>query len=196
MPNLYINNIGSIKFSGKDAATVPTPETGDSTFFLDSVTGDFVSKSDTGIVSYPVKIVILQSDVINNNVVANTLADVTGLSFSVVAGLRYKFKFTIRFTSAASTTGSRWTINGPATTFLQYRSQYTLSATSVTTNELSAYNVPAAANASSVVAGGLAIIQGIIKPSANGNIIARFASEITASAITAKAESFVEYQIY
>lgn len=57
-----------------------------------------------------------------------------------------------------------------------------------------AYDSPAACNATSVVAQNLAIIEGIIKPSQNGTIIARFASEVSGSAITAKAGSVCYYQ--
>lgn len=139
--------------------------------------------------------VVLGSDVINNNAVANTIADVTGLSFAVVSGTTYYFKFMIWYTSAATTTGSRWSINGPTTTNLAYRSQYSLAATTWTTNNAVAYDTPAASNnTSSATTGNTAIIEGYITPSANGTVIARFASEISASAITAKAGSIVTYQ--
>jgi hypothetical protein len=140
--------------------------------------------------------VVLGADVINNNAVANTIQDVTGLSFSVTGGNTYWFKFIIQYTAAATTTGSRWSINGPATpTMLSYNSEYTLTATSATRNAmLQANDLPAASNATSVVAMNMAIIEGIIKPSGNGTVIARFASEITASAITAKAGSVCYYQ--
>jgi hypothetical protein len=140
--------------------------------------------------------VVLGADVINNNAVANTIQDVTGLSFSVTGGNTYWFKFVIQYTAAATTTGSRWSINGPATpTMLSYQSEYTLTATTATRNAmLQAYDLPAASNATSVVAMNMAIIEGIIKPSGNGTVIARFASEITASAITAKAGSVCYYQ--
>lgn len=139
----------------------------------------------------------LPSDVINNNASANTIADVTGLSFAVSANVTYRFKFFIVYSSAATTTGSRWSINGPATTFMHYRSTYTVNAGSESINSgNAAYNVPAAANASSLATGNIAIIEGIIRPSAGGTVIARFASEISASAITAigSGRSFVEFQ--
>jgi len=139
----------------------------------------------------------LANNVVNNNATPNTLADVTGLSFDFTANTTYAFKFFIVYSSAATTTGSRWAINGPATTFMNYRSHYTLSATSITNNAgLSAYNTPSGASASSLTSNNIAIIEGIIRPSANGTVIARFASEITASAITAVAsgKSYVEYQ--
>lgn len=133
-------------------------------------------------------VVVLGGDVINNNAVANTIADVTGLSFAVTAGQTYWFEFIIPYTSAATTTGSRWAINGPASpTMLAYRSEYTLTATSLTNNSASAYDTPSAASASSLTAGNIATIWGIITPSSDGTVIARFASEVLSSAITAKA---------
>lgn len=133
-------------------------------------------------------VVVLASDVVNNNAVANTIADVTGLSFAVTAGETYWFEFTIPYTAAATTTGSRWAINGPAApTLLNYTSEYTLAATTKTLNNATAYDIPAASSATSLTAGNMATVWGIIKPSGNGTVIARFASEVSSSAITAKA---------
>lgn len=137
--------------------------------------------------------VVLASDVTNNNATANTLADVTGLSFAVTSGTRYWFEFFIRYTSAAATTGSRWSVNGPTTSELNYDSTYTLTTTTRTLNNNTAYDLPAASNATSVVAGNLATIRGILLPTANGTLIARFASEVASSAIVAKAGSYVRY---
>lgn len=135
----------------------------------------------------------ITADVVNNNAVANTIADVTGLSFAVTSGQRYWFRFTIPYTSAATTTGCRFTIDGPAFTNLQYTSKYTLTATTETTNYATAYNIPAASNASSLTTGNIAIIEGMILPSANGTVIARFASEVASSAITAMRGAVVQY---
>lgn len=138
----------------------------------------------------------ITSDVVNNNASANTLQDVTGLNFQVVAGQMYTFEFIIVYTSQATTTGSRWSINGPTQNLLHYRSEYTLTATSRTFNEgLTGYNVPAAANASSLTTSNMAVITGVIRATANGTVTARFASEVSNSAITAKAGSYVEFKI-
>lgn len=137
-----------------------------------------------------VTIVTLGSDVVNNNGTANTIADVTGLSFSVTSGVTYNFRALIVYTSAATTTGSRWSVNGPATTLLAYSSQYALTATTNTFSNAVAYNIPAASNTTSAsTTGNIAIIEGIITPSASGTVIIRFASEVANSAITAKAGS-------
>ena len=129
-----------------------------------------------------------------------TMTDVTGLSFAVLSGVTYEFEFFIIYTAGASTTGSRWSINGPSTTFLHYQSDYSLSTTSQTTNRgLSSYDVPSTANTSSAATGSnTAMIKGVIKPSANGTLIARFCSEISggAAAIVAKAGmSFLKYRV-
>jgi hypothetical protein len=140
------------------------------------------------------QMVVLTSDVTNNNATANTIADITGMSFPVISGGTYYFKFIINYTSAITTTGSRWAISGPTFTSVNYSSRYTLTATTETVNYSLAYNMPAAANATSLTVGNTAIIEGIVKPSANGNVIGRFASKIANSAITAKAGSVLYWQ--
>lgn len=140
---------------------------------------------------------ILGTDVINANATANTIADVTGLSFPVLTGELYWFRFDIVYDAAATTTGSRWSINGPGSpTRLCYTSEYSLAATTTTRNANNiSYDLPAAANASSgSTTGNQAVITGIIQPSSDGNVIARFASEVISSAITAKAGSRVQWQ--
>jgi hypothetical protein len=139
---------------------------------------------------------VLASDVVNNNATANTIQDVTGLSFPVISGKTYWFNFQIQYSAAATTTGSRWSINGPTTTRLNYLSEYSLTTTTTTrTAQNTAYDLPAASNASSATTGGnWAVIEGMITVSADGNVIARFASEVASSAITALAGSVVYYQ--
>jgi hypothetical protein len=124
---------------------------------------------------------------------AATFTDCTGLSFAVTSGTRYNFRTTIWYTSAATTTGSKWAINGPATTNMAYKSTYTLTATSVTTNFATAYDIPSSANATSLTAGNIAILEGTILPSANGTVIVRFATELDGNAVVCKAGSTLEW---
>lgn len=141
-------------------------------------------------------LVALTADVANASATANTMQDVTGLSFAVTAGQSYWFRASIQYTAAATTTGSRWSISGPASpTFLSYRSEYALTTTTNTVNEgLSAYDSPAASNATSAATGAnTAIVEGVIRPSSNGNVIVRCASEVASSAITAKAGSLLQW---
>jgi hypothetical protein len=141
-------------------------------------------------------VVALTADVTNVNATANTMQDVTGLSFAVTLNQTFWFRASIAYTAAATTTGSRWSINGPASpTLLSYKSEYSLTTTTNTINEgVAAYDSPAAASASSAaIAANMAIIEGIIRPSSSGTVIVRFASEIAASAIVAKAGSLLEW---
>lgn len=141
-------------------------------------------------------LVVLAADVTNNNATANTIADITGLSFPVTAGEGYFFRAVIDYTAAATTTGARFSVSGPAApTRLAYRSNYSLTATTETVNSgLTAYDLPAACNASSAnAAGNTAIVEGQIAPSANGTVVMRFASEVASSAITAKKGSVLEW---
>lgn len=124
------------------------------------------------------------SSVINSNASANTLANITELGFAVIPGT-YRFRFVIRYDAALTTTGARFTVNGPTTSALTYRSLYTLTATTETPNHgLTAYNLPAAANATSLTTGNMAIIEGIATFTAAGTLLPRFASEVSSSAIT------------
>lgn len=188
-PNPTIANSGVTATTYGSATQVPV--------FAVSADGRITSVTNTTITAGPTR-VTLTNDVTNSNVTPNTIADVTGLQFPVVNGLTYKFAFYIVYSSAATTTGSLWTINGPTFSSLAYTSQYNATSTSATTNNgMGAYDLPATSNAGSASTGSsnTAIIQGIIIPSANGNVIARFASEITNSAITAKGFlCYVEYQ--
>lgn len=135
--------------------------------------------------------IVLGVDAVNAHATANTLQDISGLWFDVVPGGIYEFEFDLVYTSAATTTGSRWSINGPASpTSLIYDSTYQLSTTAWTENlSQTAYDQPADSNASSGFTGAQnrALIKGTIIPSAVGRVVGRFASEVSGSAITIKA---------
>jgi hypothetical protein len=75
-------------------------------------------------------------------------------------------------------------------------SEYSLAATTTTRNPNNiAYGLPAASNASSgSTTSNRAIVEGMITASADGDVIARFASEVAGSAITALAGSVVYFQ--
>jgi hypothetical protein len=138
-------------------------------------------------------VITLSTDIINNNATANTLEDVIGLAFDVTAGITYRFYALIPYTSAAANNGSRWTINAPASSMLNYVSRYTLSATTETVNYANAINLPSACNNNSTLNANIAIIEGVLKPTANGTVQIRFASEGANTAITAKAGATLEY---
>jgi hypothetical protein len=144
------------------------------------------------------QISVLSLDVTNANVVANTMQDVTGLSFSILNGKLYEFEFNIQYTAALTATGSRWGVNASAgaATNLSLVSEYSLTTTTTTRNALiQAFDSPAATNATSATTGNnWANIKGVIRATADATLIARFASETTLSAIVAKAGSTVKWR--
>ncbi len=131
---------------------------------------------------------------------AQAFADVTALSFAVAANTRYEFRFFIEFTSAALSTGSKWSINGPASPDkVLYIAEWTNGVGSWSVRTQNGYDQGVSGVGSVTGAGdaNIARIQGILDTgAASGTLIARFASEIAASAITAKATwSYVEYRV-
>lgn len=134
--------------------------------------------------------------VMNANVTnaTNSFADVTGLSFPVVAGT-YHFKFTIPYTSAATATGSKWSINGSvAATRLNYTCLWTKAATTNQIYNATAYNT-GSASSTSLTNGNVCLIEGIAVFTSSGTIIARFSSELNSgsSTITALSGATVVY---
>jgi hypothetical protein len=179
-------NLASPTFTGTPAA--PTAAVGTNTTQL-ATTAFVMSNKATRLV--------LGADEVNNNAVANTLEDITALQFPVTAGNIYKFRIIIPYDADVNTTGSRWTINGPTATWVRYWSTYSIDATTPFIRFSGAYNLSASATASTGAAGaayGIAIIEGMVAPSASGNITPRFASEVANSAITALAGAYVEYE--
>lgn len=106
--------------------------------------------------------------------VAATNTAITGLSFYVVAGQTYKFKFIVNYTCGATTAGSAWAVNGPAATAIAYTvTQATAaSATLVTTSVgvIGAASSPGTGNAVGTN-GNIAILEGVVTPSASGTLI-------------------------
>jgi hypothetical protein len=108
---------------------------------------------------------------------ASSAADTTLVTAaSVPVGIAtYRFEFFAVYSVASTAAGTRWTLDGPAAEFVVYTSRYSLSATATTTNNCNAYSLPAGANASSAD-GNICMIDGIVKPTANGTLSVQFAS--------------------
>jgi len=117
-----------------------------------------------------------------------TPTDVPGLTFNLVAGRRYYFRFMGRFRSAATTTGVGFTFSGPAVNFTHWWLQAQQAAAG--TDQM--YQNTAAALATVLVSTGVVAantdylwqVEGIIEPSANGTLQLRCRSEVNASQIT------------
>lgn len=131
------------------------------------------------------------TDVANAHATPDTLADITGLTIAVTAGDSYRFRFVAGYTSAATTTGARFTINGPAMTSINFVSRWTLTATTEYFFYASAL-LGGTVQATSLAAGNMVVIEGVCKPSADGTLAVQFSSEITVSAITVLAGATFE----
>lgn len=124
---------------------------------------------------------------------STTLANLSGLSFSVAASGVYIFDALLFYDSGATTTGAKFTLTGPSSpTALHYSVRQTLSASTAQTQSLSTYD-SAAATTTSLVTGNVCQIQGRIEPSVSGTVQLRFATEIAGSAITVYSESLLQW---
>lgn len=144
--------------------------------------------------SSPVTVVTLGADVTNNNAVADTLQDATGLSFAVTSGTMYRFMAHIAYTISGAGFGSRWTLNGPALTRGGWMVTTALTAGgAATTNFQNAYNSGVVSSSSPGTDNNLATVEGYVLPSASGTLIVRFSSEGASTSLTAKAGSTIVY---
>jgi hypothetical protein len=125
---------------------------------------------------------------------SQNFADVTNLSFSVISGRTYKFKIFCQFDVTNISTGTRWAVNGPTFTRLFYSVLWT-SGTGLQSNvAFNTYDATTASGASNFTTNNCAIIEGIVVPSANGTLSARFACELIITSVTCKAGSYIEFE--
>jgi hypothetical protein len=138
--------------------------------------------------------VVLGSDVVNNNGTADTMQDITGLSFPVSANSTYYFKFMITFDAAATGTGSGWSINTGATlTNTGFYVTHGSNGSATNTRWQNTLDGHLVSSTSVFTASNYCIIEGYIKCSTSGTVIGRFSSEVASSAITVKAGSMLWY---
>ena len=127
----------------------------------------------------------------------NAYANVTGLSFPVTAGLTYTFRFVCTYEVSSTAYGTAWAIDGPTNSYLSYYSQWSPTTGGGVFNtrlNLTAYDGAAATGTTSAATGNIAIIEGVITPTANGTVIARFSTDATVGGtVTCKVGSTVEY---
>jgi hypothetical protein len=138
----------------------------------------------------------LAADVSNSTV---TLADVTGLGFAMAVSTDYDFEFFVPFQTAALTTGLALALNGPGTpTLLAYRVEVPISASASVLRFGNTYNAEALGTAVDAVSvPRFALIQGVVRNGVTaGTLIARFRSEVAASAVVVKAGALVRWQTF
>lgn len=122
-----------------------------------------------------------------------TLADVTGLSFSVTSGTVYYFLFQCVFQSTSTSVGLKAGLTFPAVTTFASTVKTVMSAAGVS----SEYSGPISASGGSVAATAvpvantnyLSTIEGVIVPSASGTLQVQFAAHTTGATVTLKANS-------
>src|SRR4029453_14880078 len=91
---------------------------------------------------------------------ATTFADITGLSFALSANTDYYFRFVLPHSSAASTTGIRFAVNGPTSpTALRVGGVIPLSATGANYGSQTAYDTAIFATTTGATAQVMSIIK-------------------------------------
>jgi hypothetical protein len=134
----------------------------------------------------------LSANTVNSTV---TLANVNDLRLPVIANKFYWFRFVIRYQSASTATGAFFSISGPATNYLNFSVQSSNAATNIINfPNGNNYDGGTLAGASANNPNLRCIIEGMIEPSADGNVVPRFRSETAGSAITCISGSFVEWE--
>lgn len=126
-----------------------------------------------------------------------TLADVTGLGFTVAASTDYEFEFLIPFQTAALTTGMALAVNGPGSpSMLAVELRVPISTSTEVIRHTNAYNTEALGTAVDAInAPRLATIRGVLRNgSTAGTLTARFRSEVAASAVVVRAGAMVRWQ--
>lgn len=135
----------------------------------------------------------ITSDTSSNT--TTTLANANGLLFAVKDGVYYKFKFMVLYRSAATTTGIILSVTIPNVTEFIAIADVPVSTVAAGTAKIIRGDI--IASATKVTGTGtptttqsyLAEINGMILPSADGNVQVQFASEVAASGVTIKAGS-------
>lgn len=124
------------------------------------------------------------------------MTNVTSLSFAVGAGVIYKYRFHILYTSAASATGLKVGLTYPAVTTASAVVQIPSGNDGTGSQYQGTINTSgdavAATGTSAATSVHYASIQGVIIPSANGTVQLQAASEVNGSNIVISAGSFVE----
>lgn len=127
------------------------------------------------------------------------LSDVTGLTISVGSGSVYKIRYTILYTSAATSTGLRLSLVYPsvsaATAVAKIPVQSEGTDATYTGHITSSANVVASAGTPTAGEVYMATVEAVVVPSANGTVVLRAASAVDSSAITVLVGSFAEITV-
>ena len=135
----------------------------------------------------------------NQNFNSTTVADVTGLSYAVTAGVTYKYKFYVLYTSAAVGTGLKLGVSYPAATVASANARIAYAGDGGNSYyEGSLTSATDSVTATAVAATGtvyVAYVEGVLVPSANGTLQLRAGSETNGTNVTVQTNSFVEVTV-
>ncbi len=128
---------------------------------------------------------------------STTLANATNLSFAVVSGNVYRYKFHIMYTAALATTGARFGLTYPAVNSSAGMANIPSGADGtgayfqglINTSGDSVLTTASPAATPTVL---FATVEGVIHPSANGTVQLQAATEVNASSVIIRTGSFVE----
>lgn len=123
-------------------------------------------------------------------------ADVTGLSFPVLAGKIYRFRAVVVVTTNATTTGIGLGVNGPTMTSLWWRTHIPTTTSTDTIAHGTALDTYTASTDSASTTGNVCIVEGVCQPSADGTVVIRNKSEVAvASGNVVKTGSTIEWHL-
>jgi hypothetical protein len=148
--------------------------------------------TDAVVVADPRSHKVLAADVVNADATANTLMVISDLTVAVEAGSRYRLTYFIPYSAAATTTGARWTLNGPSKNFYTMRSIFTTSSSGSVAHSQTDNYLSGNTSGASLLTGNSVLIDAVIHPSASGDVTLHFSSMVASSAITAKAGASVD----
>jgi hypothetical protein len=132
----------------------------------------------------------------NTSTSVTTFIDVAGLTFSVSAGVDYYFRAVLHHSSAATTTGIRFAVNGPASpTALRVGGIIPISTVAANFGSVTAYDTPIFASTTGTTAAVMTIIEGLLRNLNAGTFAIRVASEVGAAAVTVLANSHAVIEV-
>ena len=126
---------------------------------------------------------------------ATTYQDIGDLSFALATDTTYHFIFYISFRSAATTTGFGFSVNGPTNSLLDYIVHYQTTANAAATGDVTqrkdvTYDAMSATTSTITANANLRCrIEGIIRTTASGTLVARVLSELANTNLVVQANS-------
>jgi hypothetical protein len=147
-------------------------------------------------IAVPVKVV----NTVDQTSTSTTVANSNTLSFTVAAATYYRFKFTVVFRTAAATTGLKLSVTHPGATVFSAKAEIPNGADG-TGSDFSGWitssgDVVTATGVQAANTDYIAVVEGVILPSAGGLVRLQFGSEIAGSTVTLRNGSLAFLELY